>query len=322
MKGKTFDDMLKAGATYGQATLTESHRELYDKALAATEKVLDNYAIDEYYCEAFVQREKGVVGGSIDFIGESTTNKISMILDYKFGHHLVPVEGNESLQFYAMCAAADPDFTEYLRHNKIVYVIIQPKVSDEAMVWESNQYELDDFKLKWQKAYDNALSDKPAKSTGSHCRYCPVAPYCEVKKQQVLQAMMINPKQQEKLTDALVMADKLSSWIKEVEEAALSLLRKGVKLDGYKLVQKRPTSKWINAEQAEKELAEIFFEKIYKKDLLTPTQMGKIAKAEGKDISHLIHKVSSGTTIAPESDKRPAVDFNHIPDNLKALQKQ
>ena len=320
MEGKTFTQMLSEGRTYGQAKLTQDHEGLFEPARQATEEVLNQYRITEYACEAFVQYIPNEVGGSIDLLGKSADGLTGLILDYKFGHKGVPAKNNESLLFYAVATLHDPKYRDFLTAaNKLVFVIVQPQVSSNADVWELTKLDVEYFKAQLNSALRKAKDPKTAKQAGEHCRYCPVAPYCEERKALAQSALMIDPKIAGTLSEALDLANQIDTWIKEVYEHAHNLMKSGARVPGYKLVQKRATSKWIDAEKAEAELSAKFSQKIYKKTLISPAQAAKLANSEGEDISHLIEKTSSGTTVAPESDKRKAVQVPAIAPALHSL---
>ena len=81
---------------------------------------------------------------------------------------------------------------------------------------------------------------------------------------------------------------------------------------GYKLVNKRATRNWADEERTVKYFAKIGLPAAERhvKKLISPAQAEKVLKANKLPDTlpdHLVEKVSSGTTLAPESDKRPAV---------------
>jgi hypothetical protein len=92
-----------------------------------------------------------------------------------------------------------------------------------------------------------------------------------------------------------------------------AVLEDGGEVPGWKLVQKRASRKWSDEEAVEKKLKALKISLMDAKErptLKSPAQIEKLCKAEGKDFTKLADLVvseSSGTTLAPASDKRPAV---------------
>jgi hypothetical protein len=102
-------------------------------------------------------------------------------------------------------------------------------------------------------------------------------------------------------------ADKLEGWIKDVRALAQDLLEKGAAVPGYKLVPKRPTRQWANELKALEALQGLVpSEELI--EMRSPAQIEKVLKKHKVSMPPgLIVSISSGNTIAPESDPRPAV---------------
>ena len=76
---------------------------------------------------------------------------------------------------------------------------------------------------------------------------------------------------------------------------------------GYKLVAKRATRQWVDEAKAKDALSSMGVEP-YRQELLSPAQAEKVLKKSKLALpDDLVVSVSSGSTIAPESDPRPAV---------------
>jgi len=297
---------------YAGLTLTHEHLPLLDVAKAATEEVLNKHHIDIYTCEPFVQIEKGVSGGSIDFLGKCTSSGTVVLLDYKFGSVPVSPKNNAQLMFYALAASIDPLTEEYLKGMEhIVYVIVQPKVHTEPQVWESDNIALHAFEEKLNKA----LANPNKAATGPHCSYCPAAPVCPDKKQQAASALIMPLKTAKEVAEALTEAKKIIKWAEQVEEQAQDMTRQGVTLPGYKLVEGRSVRMW-NAE-GKQWVEELYGEDAYTYKLLSPTQIEK--KSNGKlpeNYSDFVVKPTGKPTLAPEKDKREAIQ-NIVTKSLK-----
>ena len=88
-------------------------------------------------------------------------------------------------------------------------------------------------------------------------------------------------------------------------------MEKGGKVEGFKLVNKRPTRVWTDEAMVEALLKKKRIPKpsMYTTKLNSPAQMEKELKQRNFDpdmITDYISSVSSGLTVAPESDKREA----------------
>jgi hypothetical protein len=105
-------------------------------------------------------------------------------------------------------------------------------------------------------------------------------------------------------------ADLLEDWIKDLRALAEEMMKKGKPVKGWKMVPKRATRSWVKEEDVVHWLDGKGLEPkdIYSKELLSPAQMEKVLKKRKLALpDDLVVAVSSGTTIAPESDPRPAV---------------
>lgn len=116
---------------------------------------------------------------------------------------------------------------------------------------------------------------------------------------------------------ALPWLDAIESWCDAVRAAATARLEAGEQVPGWKLVAGRAGArKWV--EGAEETFAHMRIAKatLYKKELVSPTvaekafKRGDIGPRQWREIQHLIVRSDGKPTLAPESDKRPAIEFN------------
>jgi hypothetical protein len=87
------------------------------------------------------------------------------------------------------------------------------------------------------------------------------------------------------------------------------MLEKDIKVPGYKLVAKRATRQWTDEDKAASALSQVLSpEDVYTKKLVTPPQAEKLLKKAKQELpAELVVSISSGSTLAPDSDPRPAV---------------
>ena len=317
--GDTFNDDL---------TFTEDMRiDQILPAIAATEKLLDLIDADELVLEQFVQYVPDLVGGTLDMIAVSADEKTLLLNDYKFGFLTVSPENNKQILLAALAASVDPK-TKHLfdKAEKFVGAITQPKAyGDTAPTWEFTKDDLKTFEEKLKVALTYAESDVPPAESGSHCKFCPASPFCPEKKLAAQGALVLNLNDAEQLSAVLDMVDELDMFIKSAKSLAHDLLEKGANIPNYKLVQKRASRVWAEPEVVETIIRNAKKMKIadaYTMKLKSPAQIEKLCKTLELPYTKFEEqqvKISSGTTMVHESDKRPPVGKTVVPANLIAL---
>jgi hypothetical protein len=105
-------------------------------------------------------------------------------------------------------------------------------------------------------------------------------------------------------------ADLLEGWIKDLRALAFGLLEKNVPVPGYKLVSKQARRKWTNEQSAKDALLSLGLKEsvVVETSIMSPAQAEKARKKRFSELPEgLIKSESSGTTLAPVEDDRPAV---------------
>jgi len=307
-------ELLEEGVHYNNQHLTpELVKEKLKPAVTAVEDLLESLDISDWKCEPFVKIDDDI-GGSIDMLGISDDKKTVLILDYKFGYNSVAVEGNKQLQFYALAAATDPSTRDWFDTcDTIVLAVIQPNEDgDDLQTWEISMEQLDDFETEYLAAVDKAEDPKTQPNSGFNCKFCPAMATCPVKTGEALKASRMPEIAAEKLAEYLPLAEDVIEWAKEVQKIAHQQLELGTPIKGYKLVNKRATRTWNDIEAVEDKVRKskkIKMEDGFDFKLKSPAQMEKVCKEKGvpfKQFEEYVSAISSGTTLAKESDKRPA----------------
>lgn len=313
---ETAEELLNKGREYkGQHLTQELVNDKLNPAIDAVDGIWKELDIDlaHSYVEPLVKIDTDI-GGSIDLIGISKDKKTVLILDYKFGHVSVSAEDNKQLKFYALAAATDPATRELFDAcDTIVMVIIQPNDDGEDLqMSEMSMDDLDTFETEYLAAVD--LSDEPTAQPkgGSWCRYCPAEATCPVKTGAALKASRVNEITSDKLAEYLPLADEVIAWAKAVKKMAHEQLELATPIKGYKLVNKRATRVWNDQNAVEDKVRKAKKIKLadgFDYKLKSPAQLEKICKELGVDFkayAPYISSVSTGTTLAKETDKRPA----------------
>jgi len=299
--------------------LTEDELDTSLIAFAATDKVLDEFEIDEFEIEPFVEFDPGLIGGSIDLLGLSISRTTLMILDYKFGSVKVNVTESAQHFLYAMSARRDPKTADMFKNVlDLVFVIIQPKVKGGVSTWKCDIKELDAFEKKFLAAVE---SDEL--HAGAHCKWCPAAPYCKTKRADVVGAKALGARVKKELQEGANILEEVEAWVNDMKSELYTQLTRGVSIKGWKIVDKRATRKWTDETVIREALTNTCIkESVFTKTtLLTAPQMVTAFKRNkiDFDLDDFITVKSSGTTLAPEHDDRDAVKVGDIPDNLKKL---
>jgi hypothetical protein len=283
-------------------------------AIGAIEDLMGEHTVNDFKLEPFVKIDDDI-GGSIDFIGLSDDKKTVVVADYKFGYVPVDVEDNKQLHFYALAAATDPLTRDWFdAAEQIVLAIIQPNENGDVLRTQTiSMTDLDSFETEYLDAVDRSEEPDAVPTSGDWCKYCPAHSTCPVKTGLALKATRVNEITADKLAEYLPMADEVVAWAKNVQKMAHEQLELGTPIKGYKLVHKRASRVWNDAPAVENKIRKarkIKLEQGFDMKLKSPAQLEKLAKEIGvnfKEYDQYISAVSSGTTLAKESDKRAAV---------------
>jgi hypothetical protein len=248
------------------------------------------------------------VFGSTDLMGR-IGNK-AVILDWKFGSGVpVPAEENEQLMFYAAAAMRTPEAKwVFDGATEVELVIIQPPVIKR---WTTTIERIKQFEQTLVRAVKLAQQPDAPLKNGDHCRWCNAKPVCPIMTGAVDRAVAIKMDKidVDKIGAYLHNADLLEDWIKDLRALAEEMMKKGKPVKGWKMVPKRATRSWVKEEDAKVALLQHLKEsEVIETKLVSPAAAEKLLKAQKLKLPDgLTVAISSGNTIAPESDPRPAV---------------
>jgi len=249
------------------------------------------------------------VFGSTDLIGR--IGKRAVVLDWKFGDGVaVEVEENPQLMFYAAAAMRTEEAKwAFVDVEEIEMVIVQPP---QVKRWVTTPARIAQFEKDLVKAVKLAQQPNAELKIGDHCRWCAAKPICPQMTGAVDRALktQVETIDVQTLGAYLANADILEDWIKDLRALAHQILDSGAPVPGYKLVAKRGTRQWVDEQSTIDALRAqgLDFIDYTKQELLSPAQMEKVLKQRKLTLpDDLVVSVSSGTTLAAESDPRPAV---------------
>lgn len=315
LREKTREEMIGyENEEYPGHVLTD---ELWDEMIAPALEALDDIACQygeyDFECEARV-KYPDIDGafGTADIIGGN--DKYSFILDFKFGRGvMVGAERSSQLAFYTQAAIHTPELADLFQFKKpIVQAIIQPAFEPAMDVYVTNHHEIAEFHDQLLAAWEAAQFEKAPAAVGEHCRFCPAMPICPEQRKGVDLALPKVDQEVEvaELGDLMALCDRLEPWIKAVRKAAHDTLEAGDRVDGWKLVPKRATRRWVSDAEALKKMAgqKLTQDDTMEKKVISPAKAEKLFKKKGLDfdkMSDFVIAVSNGNTLAPESDPRP-----------------
>jgi len=249
------------------------------------------------------------VFGSCDILGRIGNR--AYVVDWKFGDGVAVIaEENPQLLFYA-AAARRTEAAKWIFEGatEIECIIIQPTRGMSR--WVTTPDRLDRFERDLKRAVKIAQQpDAPMKS-GAHCRFCAAKPICPIMRGDVDRAVVttLQALDVDELGHYLHMAKRLEDWSKDLHKLAQQMLEKGIPVTGWKLVPKRATRQWVDEELAKVALFKHLKESdVVETNLISPAKAETLLKKQRIPLPNdLVVAISSGSTLAPEDDPRPAV---------------
>lgn len=251
-----------------------------------------------------------------------------VVIDYKHGQgHAVAAKGNPQLRYYGLGAtlAVERDIGPG-RIDTIELVIVQPRAVHADGIIRRDVMAYDDlvgFSEDLLAAAHVALDPESKPVAGPWCRFCRAQAICPAQRAVVAVAAQtdfmdeVRPPAPETLAPEMLVRvlearPIIESWLTAVAKYAEGELSAGREVPGYKLVAKRAMRKWVEDEGAiEARCAELgispdeYFEKKLKSVASLEKVVGK--KNFTGQFADLITKESSGYTLAPAADSRPAI---------------
>ena len=302
--------------------LSPKDRDAIDYAVNMTEAMLDKYGVTEYLCESTMVYDDDI-GSTADMLAVSGDRKTLVILDYKFGR--MKVERADQFLHNMMCGRED-EKTKHLFEGIENYVscIVQPEVSQQPLYAEHTPEELAAWSDKYLDTVELTDSGIEEGKPGEWCHFCPAAAYCPAKRESANRFLNHDTSHAAGLAAAMAQVADMKALIKAVETEVTYNLEAGTKIEGFKLVDKQGRNHWTDEAAARTLLAKT--NKTKKEDYLNETlktapQVLTMLKKKKLtlDLSDFISNASTGTTLVAESDKRPAVEPQKVPEALDNL---
>jgi len=261
--------------------------------------------------------------GTADVITYQPNEKRLIVVDLKYGKG-VKVSAVDNLQLIVYGISAWLDHSEIDNIETVETHIYQPRMDNIS----NASYHVDEL-VKWVPKIEEAAKatedpNAPCVAGETQCRWCDARPVCRAAMDDSLKHFEdisdlkpLDTITQEEQRLILDNQKNLTSYMKAIAEYAEESLQAGREFPGYKLVEGRSLRVWRNSEDAEKLLrgnfkkGEVLIEK-----LVSPAQADKLlanstTRLQNK-VDALITKPRGKPTLAPISDKRPAIEPDFV----------
>lgn len=316
---ESFDDMKKTLEPY------------VDYVIEEYEAIRKKDAAAELMTEQHVDFSDIVPGGfgtsDVVIIGDDTCE----VIDLKYGKG-VPISAiaNPQIRLYTYGTMSAFDLS--YDFSRVKMVIYQPRLDSVT----SEKLTADDLR-SWGKAViapaaKRALSKNPKYNPGPWCKshFCPAAGSCKARaaKMHEFEDMIERRRKDDAVLSgddmgkALSAAREYTAWAKDLENEALELAQSGEAVTGWKVVESVAKRKYKSEEIVAATLVKAGYDPalIYEKKLLGVTKMTQLmGKKEFHEVLEepgLVFKPEGAPTLAPESDKRPAIVTNVTADDF------
>ncbi|KAA3649815.1 MAG: DUF2800 domain-containing protein [Proteobacteria bacterium] len=265
-----------------------------------------------------------------------------VIVDLKYGRGVkVDADDNEQLSIYALAALAEFEFLGDFQRVRLV--IVQPRL-DHISEWVCSIEALREFAEHVKERAYHALQVLHHEKPGAYvhhcrpaekaCRFCKAKAICPALTDHVLATVAddfvdtsepVAPQIEHAtersfdnttLGNLLGAVDLVEAWCKAIRAKAESELLAGRAVPGFKLVEgRRGARRWADDAEVETTMKamRLKLEQMYDLKLISPTSAEKLHKAgdigprQWPKLQALITQSDGSPSVAPESDKRPAL---------------
>ena len=272
--------------------------------------------------------------GTADFVllaGDQIT-----LVDLKYGMGVrVDAERNEQLMIYGLAALEQFGMAQDFTSVRII--ICQPRL-EHTTEWVVSVQELEAFAKEVRAAVDAAQAPVPVFVPGEkQCRFCKAKASCQALASHVAeivgadfenldtQAIEEEPSKMglNYLAHCMAAVPLIEDWCNAVRARVERELFDGKTIDGYKLVQGRQgPRKWTDTDAPVEILDKALGEKAFNVEIISPTQAEKALKGSPeiwKSLQQHITRSEGKPSVAPISDKRPAITAAASPDEFSTV---
>jgi len=241
-----------------------------------------------------------------------------IVIDAKFGRG-VAVEAEENPQLMMYAAAAYVEHELAYDFKRVRMMIVQPRLN-ASPEWTTTVQGLKNFMAEVQFCAELTRQfDAPLVPSAKGCQWCRAKATCPAITERIMDdfdTVVPETADERDLARIMANADMIEKWVKAVRAEVERRLLAGEPVRGYKLVQgKKGNRQWADPDEAEAtlKLMRVKHDQMYDYKLASPTSIEKLAKAgtvgprQWARIQDLITQSEGQPSVAPESDKRPAL---------------
>jgi len=279
--------------------------------------------------------EQGATGTS-DAIAVDIANRVLFVIDLKYGMGVrVDAADNPQLMLYALGALEQCD--QLGEFDDVCMVIHQPRLNHVSEHWLPVADLLafaNDVRLAAMKT--RGYDVPPLVPGEKQCRFCKAKATCPALAADVAEIVSGSATLDDFITPDATMGDNYLSvamskvelvehWCKAVRAEVERRLLAGQSVDGYKLVEgKRGNRKWSNDAEVEALFKSFRLrqDEMYDYSLISPTKAEKLLKDTPKRWERaqaLISRAEGKPSVAPATDKRPALAVQSVADDFRDL---
>ena len=241
------------------------------------------------------------------------SGKTVCIVDYKHGKG-IEVSANHNPQMMCYALGCIQMFDGLYDIDEVRMVIFQPRLANisEFSISKSDL-------LTWAEdtlvpAAKSAHAGEGEFCAGAHCQFCRIKATCRKRAEYNLELARYDFEMPPTLEDTeveavLAKADTLAAWVSDIKEYALQQAIQGKKWMGWKLVEGRSNRKYTDEAAVANTVKAAGYEPYEQKLLGITVMTGLLGKKKfEKLLGRLVVKPQGKPTLAPMSDKRPAMN--------------
>ena len=259
--------------------------------------------------------ENGYGTGDCLVIGDGTLN----VIDLKYGKGIeVEAQWNPQMMLYALGALEL--FDDLYNIHDVTMTIFQPRRANVS-VWTMAKRDL----YQWAEdtlrpAAELAFKGEGTYRSGDWCQFCKAKQECRARADAQMALVRYDFQMppllsDEEVEDILGRVDQLVSWAEDLKAYALQSAMNGKQWPGWKLVEGRSNRRYVDETIVADRVSAAGLDPFEHK-LRGITSMTSLLGRKRFDdmLGSLIEKPQGKPTLAPESDKRPALDTNDFKD--------
>ena len=288
--------------------------EFYVNGILASEQLGDEGWIEMPLLEALVKLHPDL-GGTADYVRWRPSTRNLLVEDFKYGAGvLVTAEENKQARLYALGALLATNAPA----DTITVAITQPRIDHpegRRREWTFAASEIASFAAQVVDAAEAANAPDAPLRPGYWCKksFCPAARECpalvmyehSLMKDDFAAPVAGNTYDLAKVAQALAMIEPLKAKIAALESFAYTEAMRGVKIPGWKLVEKQARRQIVDEAGVIQWAEERGIDPYAPRELKSPAQLEKgTKKADKEALAEFVKAKSSGTTLVPESDPR------------------